>query len=148
MDFLPVRGFKKKKHFSLGPQKGGPWWTIKGFHRTTQEDVSGALAFLHSVLEHCVCLLQIFLFMRLRNKFHFTVVACTKITRYSIKMNHNISHLKGLQTTIISDGLGALAFTQCTRKLCLPPTAFLFLWLRNEFYFTVVACTKITKYLI
>ena len=53
----------------------------------------------------------------------FTVVAGTKITRFLIKMNHKKSHLKGLQTTI-PDGLGSLAFTQCTRTLCLPPTNF------------------------
>ena len=48
-----------------------------------------------------------------------------------IKMNNNISYLKGLQSTTPSE-LGAQAFIQWIKTLKLPPTTFLFLWLLNK----------------
>ena len=41
---------------------------------------------------------------------HFAVVVGTQITRFLIKMNHKISHLKGFHRTT-PDGLGAQTFT-------------------------------------
>ena len=61
---------------------------------------------------------------------------------------HNkISHLKVLQRTT-PDSLGALAFAQCTRTLCLPPTNFLFMWLQNKICFANVVGTQIMRFLI
>ena len=75
---------------------------------------------------------------------HFAVVEGTQITRFLIKMNHKISHLKGLQYTT-TYGSGALASAQSTRTLFLPPTTFLFMWLRNKICFAVVVGTKTTR---
>ena len=61
-----------------------------------------------------------FLFLWLWNKICFAVVVGTQIiTRFLIKMNHKISHLKVLQQTTPS-GSGVLASAQCTRTWCLP----------------------------
>ena len=65
----------------------------------------------------------------------------TQITRFLIKMNHKISHLKGFQGTI-PDESGAQTSIQCTRTLCLPPTTFLFMWSWNKICFVVVVGTQ------
>ena len=49
-----------------------------------------------------------FLFLWLRNEIHFAVVEGTKITTFSIRNEHKISHLKGMQRTT-PDGSDALA---------------------------------------
>ena len=83
-----------------------------------------------------------FLFLWLLNKLPSAVVEGTQRTRFSIKMNNNISHIKGLQTTILR-WVGAQTFTWCTSTLCWPPTTFLFLWLRNKIHF--LCCGRHTK---
>ena len=102
----------------------------------------------HSVLEHCVWFLQLFCLCGCRIKFVLLMwQAGTKITRFSIKMSHKMTYLKGLQRTAL-DEPGALASTQSTGTLFLPPTTFLFLWLWNEIHFAFMAVTKITRFLI
>jgi hypothetical protein len=60
--------------------------------------------------------------MWLRNKFCFAVVVVhTKITRFWIKMNHKVSHLKGFHRTTPA-GSGAQTFTEGTKTFLLPPT--------------------------
>ena len=108
---------------------------LKGLQRTTP-DGSGALASIQYTITLCLPSTH-FLLLWLRNTIHFAFMAGTKITRFLIKMNHKISHLKGLQRTT-PDGQGALTSTQCTRILCLLPTTFLFVWLRNKIHFALV----------
>ena len=55
-------------------------------------------------------------------------------------MNNTISSLKVLQKTTTS-GLGEVAFLYYTRRLQLPPTTFLFLWLLNKLQSAVVEGT-------
>ena len=64
---------------------------------------------------------------------------------YNQNERHNISFewLEGLQKTTPAES-GAQTFTWCTRTLCLPPTTFLFLWLRNKIH--LAAHTKITRF--
>ena len=50
--------------------------------------------------------------------------------------------MKGLQRITTLDRLGAQSSTKCTRTLCVPPTTFLFLWLRNKIRFAVDARTE------
>ena len=69
----------------------------------------------------------------------------TQITRFLIKTNHKISHLKGLQKTA-PNRLGAQTSTYCTRTLRLRPTTFLFMWLRNKICFADVVSTQITRF--
>ena len=65
-----------------------------------------------------------FLSMWLRNKICFAVVVGTKKTRFWIKVNHKVSHLKGFHRTTPVES-GAQPFTSCTRTFCQPPTSFL-----------------------
>ena len=81
-----------------------------------------------------------FLCLWLRNDIHFAAVEGTQTTRFSIEMNFNISHLKGFQKTKMV-GLGALTLTKCIRTVYLPPTTFLYLWLRNDIHFAAVIGT-------
>ena len=84
----------------------------------------------------------------LQNKIRFANVVGTQITRFLIKMNHTISHLKGLQRTT-PGRLGAQTFTQCIRRLCLPPAiTFFFVWLQNKIRFANVVGTQKTRFLI
>ena len=89
---------------------------LKVLHTTTPSG-SGAQAFLQYTRT-----LQLpptnFLSMWLLNKFQSAVVEGTQTTRFMIKMNNNISHLKVLQRTTPS-GPGALAFLQYC--VCLLP---------------------------
>ena len=62
-----------------------------------------------------------FLFLWFGKKNHFAVVEGTQTTRFLNKMNHTISHLKGLQTTI-PDRSGAQTSTYCTNTYCFPLT--------------------------
>ena len=52
---------------------------------------------------------------------------------------------RGLQRTT-PNRLGAQTSTLCIRILWLPPTTFLFLWLRNKIHFAVVVGTKTTRW--
>ena len=90
---------------------------------------------------------KFFVHVWLQNKNRFADVVGTQITRFSIKMNHKISNLKGLQMTA-PNRLGAQTSTQCTRTLCLPPISFLFIWLQNKIRFANMVGTKITSFLI
>ena len=56
-------------------------------------------------------------------------------------MNHKISHLKGFHKTT-PNRPGALTSTWYTWIVCLPPTTFPFLWLRNKIHFAFVADTE------
>jgi hypothetical protein len=62
-------------------------------------------------------------------------------------MNHKISHLKWLQRTT-PNKLGEKTSTQCTRTFCVPPTTFLFLWLRNKIHYAFMAGTQKTTFLV
>ena len=62
-------------------------------------------------------------------------------------MNHKISHLKGLQRTTPEES-GAQTCIECTRIMCLPPTTFLFMWLRNKIRFAIVVDTHKTTWFL
>ena len=118
---------------------------IKGLHRT-KLDESGEQTSKSCTRTLCLPPTT-FLFLWLQNEIHFAVVEGTKITRFLIRNEHEISHLKGLQSTT-PDGLGVLASKRSSRTLCLPPTTLLFMWFQNEIHFNVVEGTKITSFLI
>ena len=86
-------------------------------------------------------LLQLFSSCGYGKKNRFAVVVGTQITRFLIKMNHKISHLKALQRTTPS-GL------EYTRTLCQPPTSFLFIWLQKKNCFANVVGTQITRFVL
>ena len=114
---------------------------LKGMQRTTPNGL-GALAFTQCTRTLCTPPAT-FLFMWLRNEIRFAVVVGTQISRFSIKMNHKISHMKGFHMSAKA-GSGAKTFTQCTETLCLPPTTFISLWLWNKIHYTVMAGTQTT----
>ena len=89
-----------------------------------------------------------FLSMFLRSKICFAYEVGTQIiTRFPIKMNHKISQMKELQGTT-PKRLGAQTSAQCsTTTLCLPPTTFLLMWLRNKICFAYEVGTQITRFL-
>ena len=80
---------------------------LKGLQRTTPDRLR-ALSSTWYISTLFLPPTTIPLFLWLRNKIRFAYVVGTQITRFLIKMNHKISHLKGLQYTKTS-GLGALA---------------------------------------
>ena len=62
-------------------------------------------------------------------------------------MNNTISSFKVLQRTT-TFGLGKVAFLYYTRRLQLPPTTFLSLWLLNKLQSVVVEGTQTTRFSI
>ena len=109
---------------------------LKGLQRTTPAG-SDAQTFKQCTRTLCLPPTSL-LYLWLRNKIRFANVVGTQKTRFLIKMNHKISHLKGFHRRT-PDESGALASKQCIRTLCLPPTIFLSMWLRNKIHLAFVA---------
>ena len=101
----------------------------------------------YRVLEHCVCLLQLFCSCGCGIKFVLLLWKVHKQPDFRSEINNKISHLKGFHGTK-SDESGAQTFTYCTRTLRLPPTTFLLMWLWNKICFTNVVGTQITGFLM